>query len=307
MALRIRRSLSLPELLQSSVDEVQRLLGCDRVLIYRFDADWSGRVVVEAVSDPQWSVVDRMIHDPCFEASWLEPYREKRYFAVEDVATANLTPCHADLLAGFQVQANLVIPIFQEDTLWGLLIAHHCQAPRPWQSIEIEGLHHLALEAGIAIHQATLLEQLQAASRRLEGEVAARIRDLEQTNQALQVANRKLVEEMRDRRMVEVERLQAQTQLQQLSAIVDSSQDAIIGETLKGIVTSWNKAAEAIFGYTADDMIGQPITTIIPPDLQDEAIKILRQIRQGKRIETYETQRLHKNGRRFDVSLTISP
>jgi GAF domain-containing protein len=94
IALRIRRSLALPELLQSSVDEVQHLLRCDRVLIYCVDAHWNGRVVAEAVSDPQWSVMDRVIHDACFESSWLESYRERHYFAVEDIATANLTPCH---------------------------------------------------------------------------------------------------------------------------------------------------------------------------------------------------------------------
>lgn len=306
VALRIRRSLALPNLLQSSVDEVQHLLGCDRVLIYRFNADWSGQVVVEAVSEPQWSLMDRVIHDACFEASWLEPYQEKRYFAVDDIATAHLTPCHAEFLASFQVRANLVIPLVQQDDLWGLLIAHHCQAPQPWQPVEIEGLQRLALEIEIAIYQATLLERLQTAKTVLEDEVATRIRELEQANQSLQTMNQRLVEESRERHLVEVERLQAQTQLKQISAIVASSQDAIMAETLTGIITSWNQAAEDIFGYTAEEMIGQPMTTLIPPHCQDEAAQKLSQIRQGKRVETYETQQLHKNGQPIDVSLTVS-
>lgn len=307
VALRIRRSLGLSELLQSSVDEVHHLLGCDRVLIYCFEPDRSGRVAVEAVSDPQWSLVDHVIHDPCFEASWIAPYQAKRYFAVEDIAMANLTPCHAEFLASFDVRANLVIPILKGNTLWGLLIAHQCQASRQWQPIEIEGLQRLVVEIEIAIDQATLLEQLQAAKATLEGEVAARIRELEQVNQALQSTNQKLVEEMRERRMVEVEHLQTQAKLQQLSAIVASSQDAIIGATLQGIVTSWNKAAEAIFGYTAADMVGQPLTTIIPPEHQKDTAKTLRQIRKGQCPKTYETQRLHKNRQRVDVSITVSP
>ncbi|HSM80367.1 MAG TPA: GAF domain-containing protein, partial [Nodosilinea sp.] len=158
VALRIRQTLELGAVLQTTVDEVHRLLGCDRVLFYQFGPDWSGHVVVESVSEPRWSLVDRVVHDPCFEASWLEPYQEQRYFAIENVATANLTPCHAEFLASFQIQANLVIPILREDTLWGLLIAHHCQAPRRWQAVEIEGLQLLAMQVGIAIHQADLIE-----------------------------------------------------------------------------------------------------------------------------------------------------
>lgn len=307
VALRIRQALDLSDILQTTVDEVQRLLRCDRVFIYRFEPDWSGQVAVEATSASQWSVIERAIHDPCFEASWLEPYQENRYFAVEDVATARLTPCQAEFLAYWQVQANLVLPILKTDTLWGLLVVHHCQAPRPWQAVEIEGLQLLAVQVGIAIHQVSLIDQLQTAKTTLEAEVAARICDLEQANQALQEANQKLIEESRERQQAEAERLQAQTQLQQLAAIVASSQDAIISQTPDGLVTSWNRAAEDIFGYTATDMIGQPISTIIPPHLWDRAAQVLAQVHQGQRVETYETQRQQKNGQLVDVAITLSP
>lgn len=573
VALRIRQTLELRAILQTTVDEVHQLLGCDRVLLYRFEPDWSGRVVVESVSEPQWSVVDQVVHDPCFESSWLEPYQEKRYFAVEDIAKANLTPCHAEFLASFQVQANLVIPILKENTLWGLLIAHHCQAPRPWQDVEIEGLQLLAMQVGIAIHQAALIDQLKTANTTLEADVAARTRELAQVNQALEAANQKLEDANRtlravnqkliakiqernqvaaeviqreaflqqvlnslfafvgvmtpdgilvesnqalldmagltrddvigkpfadaywwaysseaqatirsaieaanqgtmthfdipvqmqggqlitidfalkplrhprtgeithlipsgvdisdrlqaegdrtrllnmleaslneiylfnadtlkfeyvnqgglrnlgysleqlqqmtavdikpdltlpefetliaplrrqevakinfesvhqrsdgsrypvdvhlqlthhgaesrflavilditERQQATADRLRDQARLQQLGAIVASSQDAIISKTSDGIVTSWNHAAEAIFGYTAAEIIGQPITAIIPPDHRDEAAQILARIRQGQRVKTYETQRRHQDGHLVDVSLTVSP
>ena len=92
-----------------------------------------------------------------------------------------------------------------------------------------------------------------------------------------------------------------------LSAIVESSEDAIISKSLRGIVTSWNAAAERVFGYTAEEMIGRPITTIIPPELQHDEERILATIASGKRIEHFETVRIAKNGERIDVSLTISP
>ena len=92
-----------------------------------------------------------------------------------------------------------------------------------------------------------------------------------------------------------------------LAAIVESSDDAIIGKDLNGVVTDWNAAAERMFGYTAEEMVGRSILTIIPPELQYEEPVILEKMRAGERVEHYNTTRLHKSGRRVDVSLTLSP
>ena len=99
----------------------------------------------------------------------------------------------------------------------------------------------------------------------------------------------------------------AQEGSQRLAAIVESSDDAIASKNLNGIVTSWNRAAERMFGYTAEEMIGRPITTIIPPELIDDETRILATIARGERIDHFETVRLTKAGERIDVSLTISP
>jgi PAS domain S-box-containing protein len=100
----------------------------------------------------------------------------------------------------------------------------------------------------------------------------------------------------------ELERIRAR-----LAAIVDSSEDGIISKTLEGIVTSWNKGAERLFGYTAREMIGQPIARLIPPESQHEEIDILAKIRSGERIDRYEAVRIHKEGHPLNISLTISP
>lgn len=92
-----------------------------------------------------------------------------------------------------------------------------------------------------------------------------------------------------------------------LATLVEFSDDAIITKTLDGIVTSWNAAAERMFGYTAEEMVGGPISTIIPPERGAEEIDILRRISQGERLSHFETVRLHKDGRRIDISATISP
>jgi PAS domain S-box-containing protein len=92
-----------------------------------------------------------------------------------------------------------------------------------------------------------------------------------------------------------------------LAAIVESSDDAIVSKTLEGIIRSWNRAAERLFGYTAEEAVGQPITLIIPPERVQEEQDILRKLRRGERIEHFETVRVAKSGRRIDVALTISP
>ncbi|HKW25827.1 MAG TPA: PAS domain S-box protein [Terriglobales bacterium] len=92
-----------------------------------------------------------------------------------------------------------------------------------------------------------------------------------------------------------------------LAAIVESSDDAIVSKDLNGIVTSWNAAAERVFGYTAAEMVGQPILKIIPPDLHHDETRILETLRRGERIDHFETVRVTKSGERLDVSLTISP
>ena len=92
-----------------------------------------------------------------------------------------------------------------------------------------------------------------------------------------------------------------------LAAIVSSSDDAIITKTLDGTVTSWNAGATSIFGYEASEMIGQSITRIIPPELHEEERQILARLARGERLQHYETVRIARDGRRVDISLTVSP
>jgi PAS domain S-box-containing protein len=103
------------------------------------------------------------------------------------------------------------------------------------------------------------------------------------------------------------ERKQAEEVRATLAAIVESSGDAIIGKSLDGIIWSWNRSAERLFGYSAKEAIGQPISLIIPPDRLNEDVAFLVRLRSGEPVHQYETLRMDKSGRSFDVSLTISP
>lgn len=92
-----------------------------------------------------------------------------------------------------------------------------------------------------------------------------------------------------------------------LASIVESSEDAIVSKDLNGIITSWNKGAESVFGYAASEAIGKPIAILAVPDRANEMPEILHRVRQGKRVESYETVRRRKDGRAIDISLTVSP
>ena len=103
------------------------------------------------------------------------------------------------------------------------------------------------------------------------------------------------------------ERQRAEADRAQLAAIVDSSQDAIIGKTLEGVVMSWNAGAQQLFGYSAEEMIGQPILRLIPADRHAEEAAIVARLRRGEHVDHYETSRVAKDGRVVEVSLSISP
>src|SRR5947209_13749012 len=103
------------------------------------------------------------------------------------------------------------------------------------------------------------------------------------------------------------ERKRGEELLAQLAAIVESSDDAIIGKTLDGIILTWNRAAERLYGYSAEEMKGQPISVLMPRERPNELIAILERLRRGEGIAHYETVRCRKDGRRIDVSLTVSP
>lgn len=165
IALRIRQSLNLDEILATTVAEVRQFLQTDRVMIYRFDPNWDGTVVVESV-DPEWtSALGSVIQDTCFKEGLWQKYYRGKIQAIDDIEQTALSPCHRAMLDQFQVKANLAVPIIQgrgaigKPQLWGLLIAHQCSGPRQWRAFEIDFLSQLADQVGIAIAQAWLLER----------------------------------------------------------------------------------------------------------------------------------------------------
>lgn len=164
---RIRQSLNLDEILNTTVAEVRQFLQTDRVIIYRFEPDGSGIVVVESVDQAWIGILGRRIED-LSAAKGIESYTKSRVQAVTDINAAGFDPYYVNLLQSFQVKAILVVPILLGENLWGLLVAQHCANPRQWQDLEIELLQQLATSVGIAIQQSELYQQLQTANLELQ-------------------------------------------------------------------------------------------------------------------------------------------
>lgn len=160
---KVNQLLQPQEVLDLLVSEARQLLQTDRVVLYRFNPDWTGVVIAASALEPWDSLLNITIEDHCFQEHYLQYYQKGRTRAIDDIYTARLAPCHIELLAQFQVRANLVVPVLQHGKIWGLLIAHHCQAPRQWQQMEINLLYQLASRTALAIERAELHQALAKA------------------------------------------------------------------------------------------------------------------------------------------------
>lgn len=168
ITLKIRGSLQIDDILQTSVTEVQKLLKTDRVVILELLADGSLTARKEALIPGIPVVMGTNIVEPCLTKNYIEKYTQGWIGVINDIEKANIRSCHVELLQKFNVKANLVVPIFLKDEFWGLLIAHHCTQPRQWTNWETEFLKSLSDQIGIALAQAKLLQAEILQRRELE-------------------------------------------------------------------------------------------------------------------------------------------
>ncbi|MBD2778324.1 methyl-accepting chemotaxis protein [Iningainema tapete] len=167
LTLKVRKNLRTEDIYRTAVKEIRQALKTDRVVIYNFErGTWDGSVVAESVTSGLPQMLGENIDDPCFRDRHVELYKDGRVRAISNIyqdPSLSNAACYIRMLEKFSVKANLVAPIISSDELTGLLIAHHCDAPRNWQQSEIDLFKQIAIQVGYALEQAKLLEELELA------------------------------------------------------------------------------------------------------------------------------------------------
>lgn len=173
ITLRIRKIIKTEDIYHAAVKEVQRALKTDRVIIYSLNPDtWDGVVVAESVTDNWPKMLGVQISDRYFRERYIETYHDGQVQAIGGVIAEGIANIHQDqnlknaggyiqFLEKFAVKGNLSVPIFAQEQLLGLLIAHHCETPRVWQQPEIDLFQQIATQVGYALEQAKLLEEIE--------------------------------------------------------------------------------------------------------------------------------------------------
>lgn len=172
ISLKIRESLDLSEMLNTSVEEVKKFLHCDRVIIYRFDSDYKGQIIAESRDDKYVSLLSLKISDTFFQGEGRNEYVEScRKQIIHNIDQANIDPCHYKMLEKYEVKSVIALPILLEKSkqvLWGLLIAHYCKNYHSWEQAEVFFLQELCSQLAIAIKQGLLVKELEEAREKAE-------------------------------------------------------------------------------------------------------------------------------------------
>ena len=304
IALQIRQSLELDEVLATTVAEVQRFLQADRVLIYQIDTDGTGCAIHETVLSPYPQILGRVFPAEVFPPEYHQAYSHGKIRTIANVDRADIELCLADFVKQFGVRAKLVVPILQErrdqqtepDTdkpyLWGLLIAHQCGRERVWETWEVELMQQLATQVAIAIQQSELYDRLQQINSQLEQRVQQRTAELACANTSLQAEI--------------VERQRTETVLRHtnntLQSLVTASPRAIVMLDRAGLVKIWNPAAQEMFGWTEAEVLDR----INPLDLDGYAT-LQSSVLQGNIYPRLEFRQQRKDGRSIDIVFSAAP
>jgi PAS domain S-box-containing protein len=297
IASRIRTTLNIEDLVNSTVAEVRQFLECDRVLVCQFARDKSGNIVAESVA-PGWTkTLGNQVEDACFYNREKEQYFQTGKWVCPDISKAGLTDCHLQVLESYQVKANLAVPISivtdkqNSPSLWGLLLAHQCSETRRWQESELELLDQLAVQIAIALQQGQLLDRTQAElAQRSSAEAALRDR----SEQLINAENA------------------LQTSRTQLSDIINSV-TASISSCRVFANRDWennyfSRGHEQIFGYTSEELMADKqlwMSRVVPEDLENIIFPIYANIF-AERTVSLEYRFCHKNGDVRWIAATLS-
>jgi len=306
ITLKIRQSLQLKEILQTTVDEVQQLLEADRVLIYQVLPDSTGKVISEAVASPFPSILEMSFPEEVFPEEYQTLYAEGRVRAVADVRDpkANLSDCLVEFIEQWCIKSKLIVPIVHlgeppteavgetvpvRQHLWGLLIAHQCSRLREWSAFELDLMQQLASQISLALSQGYLMEYL---------EERVKLRTAELTE-----ANRFLQQEICDRQQVDNALRQSESQLRLMTnnlpvliAYVDRQQRYQFN----------NQIYEDWLGFSPTEIHQRKMQQVMGEADYQRMRPYIEAALAGEQV-SYESELTFKDGRDRSVSVTYIP
>lgn len=290
LTLSIRHSLDLPVILNSAVTELRRIVGVDRVLVYCLTPDGIGKMAAESVSEQLEAMVDHVFSSEIFPEQVYQRYIEGRIYHISDLDSTEILPCLKEFLQSLGVKAKLVAPIIQNESLWGLLVAHHSQ-PHFWQSWESDLFHQVSNQMAIAISQANLYQQVQI-------ELAEKI----QAEKALQVLN----QELEDR--VEQRTADLKTSEFRFRRLFESDAAGVVTATLSGQILDANHRFLQMIGYDKEDLQNRLIRwdQITPTEFAALDQIASQQLRESGFTIPYEKEYLCKDGKHLPVLLSAA-
>ncbi|WP_310481364.1 GAF domain-containing protein, partial [Chamaesiphon sp. VAR_48_metabat_403] len=303
IALKIRQSLQLTEILRTIVTEIQRVLQADRVLIYQVFDDGTGKPIIEAVLPAYPPILGMEFPEEVFPPEYQQKYATGRVRAVADVRdpTAEVADCLVEFVEQFGVKAKLIVPILHSSivqpsrsqppkhALWGLLIAHQCDRPRQWVDFELELMQQLADQISIALAQGELWGQLESI-------VAERTAEL-------QAANISLRREIEERQQAETALRQSEEQLRlitnALPVLIAYIDDLECYQFNNQAYTDW-------LGQSLATMSGSHMRQIWGDDCYDRMQSHIHHALAGQ-VVTYENEITIQDGTTRSVSVTYIP
>uniref|UniRef100_UPI00286B204F PAS domain S-box protein n=1 Tax=Chamaesiphon sp. VAR_48_metabat_135_sub TaxID=2964699 RepID=UPI00286B204F len=293
---RIRQSLDLQTIFDTACQEIRDVIHADRVGIFKFDPAShfdDGEFVAESVGAEFTSAIAIRVKDHCFGENYAALYAKGRSYVVNDIYQKGDFVCHTNILAQFQVRANLVMPLLCGDNLWGLLCIHQCAAPRNWQQSDIDLAQQIASQLTIAIQQANLFEQVQQElAQKQQAEVK-----LTETNHQLAVSNQELLRatRLKDEFLANMSH-ELRTPLNAILGLSESFLEEVFGiinDRQKKAIATVERSGEHLLSLINDILevskieagkLELEITTVSPTTLTNSTLAFVKQLAHQKQI-----------------------
>lgn len=278
----IRATLDLENILQTTVTEIREFLNCDRIVVFQLDSNSQGKMLAESLSSLNGILRIGILENCCFPENFSDYFLEGKIRSISNLYEVGYPNCYINFLEQYQVKASVIVPIYVNHQLWGLLIGHQCDQFRQWQNTEINFLENVAEQLAIAIHQAELYQQKQKAEETLF-----------KLNQELEAKVKQRTQELQEREA-------------RLQNFFDNAPDLIQSVATDGRILFVNKTWRNILGYTEADLKSLSIFQVIHPDHYNDCQQVRKSIINGMSCVNKEVKFLTKDGQNIWVEGNIS-